>query len=348
MFRHVSVHLSVHRGRGTYPGPAQGTYPPPSQVWWGSNPRYLPLPRPGPNRGGGTPRYLPPPKVPTPRPGPNGVPQGTYPPPKVPTPWPGPNGGGGTPRYLPPAQCTYPSRKVLTGDTPRYITPPKVPTPSARSQQGRGYPKVPTPIEGTYPLVRSQWGVPQGTYPLPAQGTYPLARSQWGRGYPKVPTPLPKVPTLPARSWWGVPQGTYPPPKIPTPSQVLTGGGGTPRYLPPSRSGRGVPQGTPPNHPAKDLLHGRRYTSCVHAGGLSCVIVIFFAKVVNCLPKFYNSRWLFYSGCENYMPFIFLHLTAVCIIKNIEVSYTTCTWGHWWLVCVFQMRTWREISLVPQ
>ena len=53
MFWHVSVHLSVHRGKGsTYPGQVQGTYPP-SQV---------------PMRGeGGTLRYLP-------------SDQGTYPP----------------------------------------------------------------------------------------------------------------------------------------------------------------------------------------------------------------------------------------------------------------------------
>ena len=107
------------------------------------------------------------------------------------------------------------------------------------------------------------------------QGTYPPARSGWGRGYTKVPNlpPLqpsqdggyPKVPTPPARSGWGgVPQGTYPP--------------GQGRY-PPARMGEWYPkvptasprQGRYP--PAKDLLHGRQYTSYVHAGGFSCFIL---------------------------------------------------------------------------
>ena len=73
-------------------------------------------------------------------------------------------------------------------------------------------------------------GVPQGTYPPLAKVPTPLADQDWGRGYPKVPTPRP-------------------------------------RYLPPSqvRMGGGVPQGTYPT-PARDLLHGERYASCVHAG----------------------------------------------------------------------------------
>ena len=45
----------------------------------------------------------------------------------------------------------------------------------------------------------------------------------------------------------GVPQGTYPRPRYLPPSQVRTGG--TPRYLPLTRSGRGkgVPRGTYPH-----------------------------------------------------------------------------------------------------
>ena len=31
-----------------------------------------------------------------------------------------------------------------------------------------------------------------------------------------------------------------------------------------------------PIHPSKDLLHGGRYASCVHAGGLSCADFFFF------------------------------------------------------------------------
>ena len=63
-------------------------------------------------------------------------------------------------------------------------------------------------------------GVHQGTYP-PAQGTYPLPGPDRGGGTPRY------LPTRSNEGRW-VPQGTYPP------SQVLTGGRGIPRYLPPS------------------------------------------------------------------------------------------------------------------
>ena len=135
--------LSVNRGRGTPAksrrgggggtprylppgqvqmggGVPQGTYPtakvptPPARFRWvGGNPRYLPpwprylLPIQVQMWREGT-RYLPPPaKVPTPKPGPyegEGVPQGTYPPPR--------------PRYLPSPQDRT-AYGVL--DTPRSV-----------------------------------------------------------------------------------------------------------------------------------------------------------------------------------------------------------------------------------
>ena len=58
------------------------------------------------------------------------------------------------------------------------------------------------------------------------------------------------VPTL-ARSRWGVPTLARGYPKVDTPLDSLPSQG---RYL----------------TLAKDLLHGGRYASCVHAGGLSC------------------------------------------------------------------------------
>ena len=93
-------------------------------------------------------------------------------------------------------------------------------------------------------------GVPQGTYPHPRY-LPPTPGQVWQGGTPRY---LP-----PNQVWWGqgVPKGTYPLPKVPTPpDQVPMGRGDTLRYLPP----------LPP--PAKDLLHGGRYASCVHAGGL--------------------------------------------------------------------------------
>ena len=87
----------------------------------------------------------------------------------------------------------------------------------------------------------------------------------------KVGTPWPR---------WGTPdQGRYPQ------GQVRMGGGGTPRYVPPSKVGtplarsgwgRAYPKvftpskvGTPP---PEHLLQGGRYASCIHAGGLSCTM----------------------------------------------------------------------------
>ena len=51
----------------------------------------------------------------------------------------------------------------------------------------------------------------------------------------------------------GVPQGRYPP--------ARSGQGGTQGRYPPSKVGTPL---------LEDLLHGGRYTSCVHAGGHSC------------------------------------------------------------------------------
>ena len=102
--------------------------------------------------------------------------------------------------------------------------------------------------------------------PWGSQGGYP-ARSSWGRGYPGGGYLV-----------WGYPGrgatlvGGYP------------GGGGLPcqggypgRY-PPARSGWGgtLPGGYPAGGGTQlgqlreYLLHGGRYASCVHAGGLSC------------------------------------------------------------------------------
>ena len=73
----------------------------------------------------------------------------------------------------------------------------------------------------------------------------------------KVGTPIQGRPPPQPRSGQGegVPQGRYPPNPMLVP-------------IPPSQVRRGyLPWGTPP---PEHLLHGERYASCVHAGGLSC------------------------------------------------------------------------------
>ena len=108
----------------------------------------------------------------------------------------------------------------------------------ARSRRGRG---IPQPGQGRgylgYPQARSGWGLSL----LGGTQVPPQARSGLG---------VPRVPPSRARSGQGVggtPQG-----------QVRTGG-------------------TPPPPPGQDstmeyLTSGSRYASCVHAGGLSCLV----------------------------------------------------------------------------
>ena len=77
----------------------------------------------------------------------------------------------------------------------------------------------------------------------------------------------------PARSSWGCtlpggvpcPGGTLPGSNLPRGVGTLPGG--VPRQVPPQvRTGRGTQLGQHREY----LLHGGRYASCVHAGGLSC------------------------------------------------------------------------------
>ena len=109
---------------------------------------------------------------------------------------------------------------------------------------------------------------------------------QWGGGYPT------------RSSWWGVPWlGGYPGQGVPwpggtlarqgvpwpggVPCQVQLGGtlvGGTlARGVPwpggyPGRGGTLARGGTQLGQHREYLLHGGRYASCVHAGGLSCFL----------------------------------------------------------------------------
>ena len=121
------------------------------------------------------------------------------------------------------------------------------------------------------------------------QGTYPPARSRWGRGTPRYLPPRPSP-----SGGGGTPRYLHPPAKVPTPQPGPDGGrgrgpdGGYSKVPTPSaRSwwGEGVPQGTNRPHQGtypswigqqmETLLRRSRYASCVHAGGLSCLIRVY-------------------------------------------------------------------------
>ena len=142
-----------------------------------------------------------------------------------------------------------------------------------------------------YPIMlcnisQNSMGQPPGGYPYPIMlcnisqnamgqplGGYP-ARSSWGgtlpgpaRGYPGQVPPR-------ARSDGGVPDLGTPPPGYPPPGYPLPEN--PPARVPPTRvppqRGRGVPRS---GQHREYLLHGGRYASCVHAGGLSCLLKMF-------------------------------------------------------------------------
>ena len=100
-----------------------------------------------------------------------------------------------------------------------------------------------------------------GTLPGPARGGYPAG----GRGYPARGYPaggggtllggtLPGGIPCQGGTCRGVPRSGTPPSRVHPPGQVRMGGG------------------TQLGQHRKYLLHGGRYASCVHAGGLSCLL----------------------------------------------------------------------------
>ena len=124
----------------------------------------------------------------------------------------------------------------------------------------------------SFPTASKGWGkVMFSVCSYRGGGGGTLARSRWGRGYPKVPTP----------SWPGQDRGrgypkvlTPPPAKLRTPQPCQGSGEGLPQgtYLP-------TKVGTPWDRTAYgvlDLL--RSVASCVHAGGLSCLLCFDFFK----------------------------------------------------------------------
>ena len=113
------------------------------------------------------------------------------------------------------------------------------------------------------PHPSSGWGDTQGT-PRPGQDGVPPGP---GMGYHP---PEPGTGYPPDQGWgipldlgWGTPQtwDRVPPGPVP-PGQGI-----------PSRPGMGYPHPPPPELGHNEhLLRGGRYASCVHAGGLSCLI----------------------------------------------------------------------------
>ena len=137
----------------------------------------------------------------------------------------------------------YPGQVPMGGgDTPRYLSPPPAKVPTLPPDQ----------------VQTGGGGTPRYLTPPPTKVPTPTIQVQiGGRGYPKVPTPQPG----PDRRYCTpryltTSQGTYPPPR--------------PRYLPPP----------PPPRDMEYLIRRGRYASCVHAGGLSCLVTCFWHFVL--------------------------------------------------------------------
>ena len=123
-----------------------------------------------------------------------------------------------------------------------------------------GVPCPGVPCWGGYPAR----GVPWSGTPQPGQdgGGYP-ARSSWGGTLPGGQYPAWGVPC------WGGTLVRYPP----WPGQEGGGAtlpGGTLVRYPPSQDRMGG--GTQVGQQKEYSIHGGRYASCVHAGGLSCLM----------------------------------------------------------------------------
>ena len=139
-----------------------------------------------------------------------------------------------------------PCQVQLGGGVPCQVQPGGYP---ARGYPARGYPaRRGVPCQQEYPAG----GYPPGGYPArgcPARGTLP------GR-YPGRVYPASGIPYL------GTPPGRVPPQ---------------------ARSGRG--EGTQLGQQKEYSLHGGRYATCVHAGGLSCWLKFLKQCFVDCLIK---------------------------------------------------------------
>ena len=139
------------------------------------------------------------------------------------------------------------------------------------------------------PHPGSGWGYP---FPGPGRGV-PHHRLRWvggsqsqfqvGGGY-SIPGPDGGTPGTPHPDWMGYPS---PHPGLDDVSQSMTGWG-TPSPgldgVPPS------PHCQETEQHSEHLLRGRRFTSCIHAEGLSCLLFLFLVLNNNCQLMF-NTRY---------------------------------------------------------
>ena len=158
-------------------------------------------------------------------------------------------GGGGV--WVPPGGVTQ-------SGTPPGRVPGQVPGGGVPSQVPRGGYLVRYPPTG-YPVRYP----PGGVRVPPTPGGVPSQVPPWGEGVPgQVPRGVSRYPP------WGVPSQVHPggvPGQVPPRGSGYPPGWGVPGQVPP-RGGGGTRSGQQKEY----SLHGGRYASCVHAGGLSC------------------------------------------------------------------------------
>ena len=173
---------------------------------------------------------------------------------------------------------------------------------------GEGYPARSS--WGGYP-ARSNWG--WGTLPGPARGgtqvRYPPSQgtTPWP-GYP--PTRVPPGQVSWGVPWWGgyltwVPPTRVPPARVPPP----------PGYPP----GGEYPVGVPRSGQHREyLLHGGRYASCVHVGGLSCLSITSQGEI----------------KVENQTPFLWLSLPFLLVSSSSVPSLFVLLLGFYQRIVV--------------
>ena len=187
---------------------------------------------------------------------------------------------GGLSDYLPPAYIVRREGNSFT----LFVCP-------HRGEGGSRYPPGGVPGSGTppggYPGQEPPWGGTRVRYPpggvVPGSGT-PLGGVP-GSG---PPSGVPGPPRGGTRVRY--PPGGYPG-QVPPLGGYLVGGTRV-RYPPGGVPGSGTPPGgTRVGQQKEYSLHGGRYASCVHAGGLSCIF-FYFCKIK--LMKLINLGSLFY------------------------------------------------------
>ena len=162
--------------------------------------------------------------------------------------------------------------------------------------------------------------------------TPPPHRGKDGEGTPKVPPP---------------------PMYLPPPPPGQEEGGGIPRYLSPPVQGTNPPPPPPPprigHHMEYFIRHGR-YASCVHSGGLSCLIVYYnqfeaqlfrnwnrhevfleHTYVVLWRPQNLVSLWMVRNLREHQEKYMMSKIIGIYVVNQcslLEVCVEP-VWRHW-------------------